>query len=198
MSENTSEIQAPTPSGEKPDQKKEGASEILQILAVAVAAAVLGVGGYFLIHRSAPVSSGEQAGQAAPAPAAAGSDAARSSAPTGFVVIDSDHIASSALRAVQQAFQDNPAILPHLGEVGRIVGADIQAQARAYVSQGLLVYNASGLLGYPASVDRTQEVEKKVMADVKASVQRWIETASKAAPTPEPAQEPQTTPGFEP
>jgi flagellar basal body-associated protein FliL len=204
VSEKAPETQTPTAAVEapQPSPKKEGVSEIIQILVVAVAAAAIGVGIYFFMYR------GGSAGSPATPPASQIgnlSSGAKPETPSlatngGFVVIDSDKIASNALRAVQKEFQDNPSILPHLGEIGRIVGSDIQAQSAAYVQRGLLVYNASGLLGYPAAADRTPEVEQKVMADVQASVRRWIETAPKdAQPSTEmTAPAPQTIPGFEP
>lgn len=208
MSEKTPETQVPTPAAAatQPPAKKEGKSEAIQMLAVAAVAAAIGVGIYFFMHRGGAAESptpppASQLGAMSP-DAKTGTTA--SAGTSGFVVIDSDKIASNALRAVQKEFQDNPAILPHLGEVGRIVGADIQAQSAAYVQRGLLVYNASGLLGYPAAVDRTPEIEKKVMADVQASVQHWIETAPKGAQpstemsTPAPQTTQQMTPGFEP
>lgn len=153
---------------------KEGGGEIVQTLAAIVAAALVGIGGSFLWrwHQASARPARTPAAVAATGP---------------YVVIDSDAIGAKALQLVQQAFQRNPALLPHIGEVGKIVGGDVNALAQQYAAQGDVVYMASAFLAYPPAADRTDAVEQRVLADVQQHIARWSQEKAAPAQNPLPA-----------
>jgi hypothetical protein len=184
-------------------------SEVAQILAVAVGAAVLGIGAYFFMHhdKDATSSSGERVMAVAASnanPSTPGAFAA-GVPPTGFVVINTDVIVAQALKTMQDALKSNQSLLPHLGQIGAIVGKDISDQAQAYLKQGLVVYGANAFLAYPSDADRTLPVKDKVMADVQARLRAWTLESGQSATQKQPVptvQIPEApmgqAPGFEP
>lgn len=176
---------APTAAG-----RRRRAFEAMQMVAVAAFAAAVGVGIVYLLQSQR--ARGTAPGTDRPAAGATGPTATSPS----FVVIDSDAIGAKALATVQQAFRSDPRLMPHLGDIGRIVGKDVQQAAQGYAAQGEIVYRASSLLAYPVTSDRTAVVQQHVMADVQAMVQRWsAQPSAQVSPTPAASH---AQPGFEP
>jgi hypothetical protein len=199
-SQNT-ENKLATPTGGT--EGKSGISEIVQILLVALASLVLAVAGMKFFSGSNG-HSGNQKVVAASATETAGTEKPGTTQSAGFVVINSDKIGAQALANMQKALKDHPGLLSHLGDVGRIVGADVNSAAQAYSAQGLLVYRAQSLLAYPPQADKTQVVQAIVDKDVNDKMQKWLSEpqAQTASPSPMPLQ-PQVQgqvdqPGFEP